>query len=555
MPEIPADLSTLTDEELAELLDQVQAFFEENRETAELAELQSAAEGAETIRTEQAARVEAAEARDREVAELASRVTPPTDETEEEPEGETPPAPEAEGETPPGGEAETPPETPAENEPEQIAAAAPAPAPRREPARPRAPRSMQPRETSRTGPTITAAADIPNVPAGRELSSLAEVADLMITRQSHLGRGRADGDDRVLVASVRSPRPPDERFLSGLSSDEANGVKIGQAISPEAITAAGGLCAPTEGYYDQLVIAEDLRPVRDALTGFGADRGGIRFTPPPSLSDVTSGVQRTTAAQDLAGTPTKPCVTITCPATTEVVIAAISECLQVGNFRGRTYNEQVQAWLRLLGAQHARVAETALLDGIATCSTAVTAAQQYGTARQVIAQMARAAAGFRSRNRMRPDARLHWMGPAWLIDAMVADLVNDASVDPASYERARATVVNAFDNVGVNVTFYVDTKTGGGQVFGAQAVGALLSFPTTAVMYLYAEGSFIFLDGGELDLGLVRDSTLNANNNFQMFAETFENVACVGPQSLEVTATICSNGTYGPAGTALSCPV
>ncbi|MBY0397272.1 MAG: hypothetical protein K2X91_12520, partial [Thermoleophilia bacterium] len=45
---------------------------------------------------------------------------------------------------------------------------------------------------------------------------------------------------------------------------------------------------------------------------------------------------------------------------------------------------------------------------------------------------------------------------------------------------------------------------GVGQVFGAQGAGALAEFPTAAQWAIYPEGSFGYLDNGELDLGLVR---------------------------------------------------
>lgn len=41
-------------------------------------------------------------------------------------------------------------------------------------------------------------------------------------------------------------------------------------------------------------------------------------------------------------------------------------------------------------------------------------------------------------------------------------------------------------------------------------------------------GSFIYLDCGKLDLGLVRDSTLQSSNDFQIFGEVFEKASIFG---------------------------
>jgi hypothetical protein len=79
-------------------------------------------------------------------------------------------------------------------------------------------------------------------------------------------------------------------------------------------------------------------------------------------------------------------------------------------------------------------------------------------------------------------------------------------------------------------------------VFGSQSAGALLEFPDTFTWYLFAEGSFIFLDGGTLDLGIIRDSGLVGTNDYKMFVETFEGVAFVGTESLKITSTIQVNG-------------
>jgi hypothetical protein len=81
-------------------------------------------------------------------------------------------------------------------------------------------------------------------------------------------------------------------------------------------------------------------------------------------------------------------------------------------------------------------------------------------------------------------------------------------------------------------------------VFGAQSGSAakLLEFPDTINWYLFAEGTFLFLDGGTLDLGIIRDSSLVGTNDYKMFIETFENVAKVGVESLAITSNISING-------------
>jgi hypothetical protein len=90
---------------------------------------------------------------------------------------------------------------------------------------------------------------------------------------------------------------------------------------------------------------------------------------------------------------------------------------------------------------------------------------------------------------------------------------------------------------GVNVSYSLDQN-----IFGAQGATALLEFPDSFTWYLFAEGTFLFLDGGTLDLGIIRDSSLVGTNDYKMFIETFEGIAKVGIEGLAITSTIQVNG-------------
>jgi hypothetical protein len=80
------------------------------------------------------------------------------------------------------------------------------------------------------------------------------------------------------------------------------------------------------------------------------------------------------------------------------------------------------------------------------------------------------------------------------------------------------------------------------EMAGSQGSGAMNEFPDTCTWYLFAEGTFLFLDGGTLDLGIIRDSTLVGTNDYKMFVETFEGVAKVGVEGIKVASTIAING-------------
>jgi hypothetical protein len=373
-------------------------------------------------------------------------------------------------------------------------------------------------------------------PAGRELFDGPEIADEVLTNIKLLdGRG-GGGIERALVASVRLDLP-DERRL-GLDVVE-NGARIAAVTSPQAITASGGICAPVNVSYDLAQITTADRPLRDSLAFFQADRGGVRFIPPPNLTDVEEAVGVWTEANDQNPTnpTTKPCLTVTCAQEQEVLVEAITRCLQFGNFNARTFPEQVTAYLELSLAAHARTAENRLWDAMATASTAVSTGQLLGAARDVLTVLDRATAQFRSRNRMPARAPLQLWAPAWLTDLLRADLARQQPGDN-TLAVADAQLAQFFTTRNVTVTGSLDAS----QEFGTQGVGPLDGWPGTVDVILSHPGAFLFLDAGTLDLGIVRDSTLNATNDFQIFAETFEAVAFVGIESLAITMDVCANG-------------
>src|SRR5690606_2912540 len=71
-------------------------------------------------------------------------------------------------------------------------------------------------------------------------------------------------------------------------------------------------------------------------------------------------------------------------------------------------------------------------------------------------------------------------------------------------------------------------------------------FPTTVDVLLMAPGTAVRLDGGTLDLGVVRDSTLNATNDYQTFVEEFVGWCFPGHEVREIEdIPICPNGSTG----------
>jgi hypothetical protein len=387
---------------------------------------------------------------------------------------------------------------------------------------------------------ITAGADIPGYTAGSSIDNMSGVAEAMAKRIHTLRRVNGGDGEQHIVASVTT-KFPEERTLT--QDAESNWNKIQSVVGPDALVASGGHQAPFEVKYDIFGLGTAVRPVRDCLPRFQADRGGIRYIVPPVLTDYAGGVGIWTAANDSAETPSpaaKLSLTVTAATETTVSTDAVTLQLQFGNLLSRAYPELIARHNELGLIQHAREAEGNILTNIGAASTAVTSTSVVGLGRDFLVQIGRAAAAYRSRHRLEADAPLRAILPAWLKDAMAADLTLSAPGDSSmnAYGEIDAYIASR----GVNACYALDVA-GGTAAFSAQSSGAMNEFPDSFIWYLFAEGTFLFVDGGTLDLGIIRDSTLVGTNDYKMFIETFENVAKVGVESLKITSTINVNGT------------
>jgi len=384
---------------------------------------------------------------------------------------------------------------------------------------------------------ITAGADIPGYTAGSTINDMSEVASAMEKRIHSLRRVNGGDGEQHIVASITT-QYPEERTLS--TDALSNAAKIEAVIGQDALVASGGHAAPFEVKYDIFSQGSTtIRPVRDALPRFQADRGGIRFVTPPSFAAGTyaDAVGVWTAAVDAdPQSATKTSYTVTAAGENTVSTDAVTLQLQFGNLMTRAYPELIARHNELALVQHAREAEQNLLAKIGAGSTAVTTSSLIGFGRDFLVQIRRAAVAYRSRHRIDPQTTLKAIIPTWVYDAMAADLTlsmpgdNTLSVSKSEIDGYLATV-------NVDLVASLDAN-----VFGTQGAGALLEFPDTFDWFLFAEGTFLFLDGGTLDLGIIRDSSLVGTNDYKMFTETFENVAKVGIEALKITSTISVNG-------------
>lgn len=541
-PEIPDDVAGLTDDELAdleertvELVRRAQARDDEIVGQASdgndlVEQTKKAVAGVKRIREEKETRATAEAELDAEldatIGEILSgepATEPATDPATVEPEPAAEPVAAAEPELDPAVE------------PEPVAAAAPRrpPLPRR-----RAPQH-QPRPAGRRSAAITAAAEIPGFPLGSELKDLTAVAAAIIARKRQMGPSSAA--DRVIVASIQ--RPLDESRTLRADDDEGNVQKIEAVCSPTAIAAAGGICVMPEPLYDVPTFGVDDTPVVDSLPVFNADRGGISFYPPVGFGEINTAVGVITNAEASAGgtNALKTCQAMTCPPTVTKFVDSVYRCIEVDNLGALTFPERLAAFVRNSMIAWAQARELEALATIDAASIPVTYTLGAGAMSSVIGALGVQAASLRSHQRLAPDAPMRVIFPAWAPDFLLQDVVRQG-FDPDRYGFGRDRIVNFLrTELNLNPVFALDL-----QPFAAQSAGGSLTWGSSGMTtYLYPEGSFLHLNTGNLDLGLVRDSSLNQRNHYQVFAETFETNVFRGVESRKVTITSDATGQVG----------
>jgi hypothetical protein len=417
---------------------------------------------------------------------------------------------------------------------------------------------------------------------GTTIDNAQQIADAFNQRRHSL-RGTSGGDgEQIPVVQIQTTYPED-RYLSATDPDR-NTRNITAATSQAVLTAsaeqarargtivAAGLCAPITQLYDVPVIGSAARPVRDALTGMGADRGGIKWRQHLSFGDFAGATGIWTMDMDEAvgtGTPPapKPCLDVECPGDAEAYVEAVTFCMTFSNVTSRFDAESTAANLQAAQIAHARFAENRLMTQIAALSTTLTAPTVVSAVRDFLLTLDRLFAAHRNFYRLEDTEAFRIVLPRWFRDALRADLVLGAGFTSGedldvALALADARITGWFAQRNVNVTWHLDgrpaTAAGAGEVgmanqfYAAWADNAAVpDFPAQVEGLMWVEGEMIGLDGGTLDLGVVRDSTLNQNNRYKQFSETWEGVAHRGVESIRIVQDLQISGmSAGTADTA-----
>ena len=550
---LPEDISALDRDALDAKETEALAAFDAlrpNAKTAEdLANLQTLASDVERIRTrlgeldEDDAKVAA------DLAALDEKVRPKAEEAPE------PGAEPDDGESVEGGDEGEGDDEGADAPAESVAASGKKKINAKDTLRPKGPRKLNvpmseirknaPEPTTPAEPiaSIVAAANIPGYPAGGKIDTIRAISEAASARTRVMPKDGRSGEQ--LIAQIDRQY---DQVLNPDSTPEAVETAVAAASDPELLVAAGGWCAPSQIIYDFFNIS-CVDGLVDLPT-IGIERGGVRFPVSPSIASVLSDIWLWTESDDIlavTGVGTKPCARPACPTFTDERLDCHGLCVTAGNLTERAYPELIDNHIRMTMDAHSHIiSQRNILELVAgsttvamTSGTATELSVSWGLLNAIDLQVQ----DYKLKFRMCDSDVLEVVLPWWARAMVRADIAKrNGYADP--FNVPYSEMANWFDQRSVRAQFVQDWQAGSG-AFPGQTTPRT-DWPTQLSFLLYAAGTWVKGGGPTIDLGVVRDSALNAKNDHTAaWTEECNLIAKFGHESRLVNLAVDVSGTTG----------
>jgi len=393
------------------------------------------------------------------------------------------------------------------------------------------------------------------------------------TAYRHAARRSSDPYGGTMVASIRqqfetvlhdkSPRDAVQAYIEKLGAQRG-------ASQFESLVAAGGWCAPSQIRYDFFNIACQSGMID--LPTFGVERGGIMFPDSPSLADTfspalpwyTAFSNATvpwlwTEGDDIlaaTGSPTKPCIRVPCSTMVDRRLECYGICLTAGNLADNAWPESTANFLRLLMAAHYHASNARYISTIVSLAVANAAcnATGSGAAAPILSTAELAGFDYRAKFGMCRTDVIEAVYPEWALGLIRADLAKRTGVGDFM-NIPDSMIGDWFSTRGIRAQFVQDYQVRAAGQPGASTAGGITQYPSTVSHLLYAAGTVARGNGMSLDLGVVRDSTLNETNDFTAaWMEDCHLIAQFGHEVRQYTINVCPDGTTGAADLTSCCP-
>lgn len=412
---------------------------------------------------------------------------------------------------------------------------------------------------ARNAAVLVASADIRGFTQGSQLNGMTDLVAAMAQRSRTLPVSHGNPN---FVPVAQLDRTQDFKYVVDDHSTPQEVYEVLQAAAnPEALVAAGGWCSPSEISYDFYnIVCED--GMLDIPTT-GIRRGGMRWPTSPSFGDLASSTglwvwnetQDIAAATGTAQSGTKTCARVPCASFNEARLDCDGLCITAGNLTTDAWPEQIANFMRLVMAAHAHRVNTRLITKLVALSTAVSlGVSGQGVAVPLLDSIEMMAIDLRTKYAMCDNATLEGVFPNWVFGMIRADLAKRKGYDsPASsFNITNAEIAAWFTARGISAQFVQDWQVRAAGLPGQSS--AMTAWPSSLQYLMYPAGTFVKGNGLSLDLGVVRDSTLNSTNDYTAaWSEDCWLTAMIGHESRVITVPLCANGAVG-ADVTYACP-
>lgn len=411
----------------------------------------------------------------------------------------------------------------------------------------------------RSEAVIVASADVPGFVQGGRVENIYGLAQAMHARARMLPVSKTGDPNIYPVAALQ--REFNFTLNEKSTPSEINAV-LTAATDVDILTAAGGWCAPSEISYDFFnIVCED--GMIDLPT-VGLNRGGVQYPTSPSFGDIVAIpdiVWGWTEQDDVDALTSdsvfKPCVRVECPTFVDRRADCFGFCVTAGNLVDYAYPELIANWLRLVFAIRAKATNAAIIDimlnggGSGDPISASIPVDHTGllgaTTSALLQSIELSITDYREKYSMCSDAILEVVLPRWANAVIRADLANRDGIDV--FGVTNGMIADWFNLRGARVQFVGDWQVREPGAAGTATPGgatALTEWPDTLDYMVFAPGTFVRGNSMSLDLGVTRDSVLNATNDHTAaWAEDCFAILKPGHESRVVTVALCPSGEIG----------
>jgi hypothetical protein len=212
-------------------------------------------------------------------------------------------------------------------------------------------------------------------------------------------------------------------------------------------------------------------------------------------------------------------------------------CVTHGNLSDRAWPELTKQFLSIVMGAHVRRMSAAKIAKVLATATSVTPDATMllsDIAGDLLNVIELAADDMRSQYRLAKGRSVDVLLPEWALAVLRNNMA--ARHGQSEMNVTDSQITGWLSSRGVRVQFTPDWQP----LYGS---GPATRWPANVTFAIWLSGAYVSIDGGSIDLGVVRDSTLNSTNDFTAaWSEQFYQVCRQGPLARQYTVPVLVDG-------------